>query len=587
MKVNSLSGFNGLNNYTRIRQNSAQNAFNKAYKHTYAGSERDFASAPVPLGAYNVVNFTGGYSIDLAQTVGRLPETAYPAGIRELAIKTLENGNLEDKTLIDVHKEKYGKISEMETLDEVKAEFPEFRDVLSDDEIEYVKNSFIDDVKQDRIEAFDPDVDLALQLLQMYWAEGFSLSDLKEYTNGKNIFSVLEKLNIPRLNSTYGSVLKLSNKEYNEKITGMMSERQKDAAVRRAEKKEGVYIPRGPLSDEHKKKISESLIKHYGENPEKTLEMSERMKRYYREHPQEREKLGLVLTTAWNLPEARSVRKKLSKFMGKKDISSNEFTKMMNEEMSTQNASNGETSAEKPTLKAFWRRNTWAREHWSKAMKKAWELVNSEKAGNTKEISQKTEILKNIEVIDIYPAALKNDMRKWLGESGYDLNKFTSDNFQAVITYGRDSKHKLNKYADEAIAVYFQDERRIDLRANMYQICMFMTMNDIMSEVMKMQKQPTGEYFANLGLCTAISSFLMNENNLPKVIGTEEVMNFYVDIFMSANDDVKKLLAKNLEGAYEIMKNGGENIEALKVAATTIKNAQALGNIMNFLSVEK
>ena len=39
----------------------------------------------------------------------------------------------------------------------------------------------------------------------------FSIEDLKEYTNGKKISGILEKFNIPRRNSTYAYVLKLSD----------------------------------------------------------------------------------------------------------------------------------------------------------------------------------------------------------------------------------------------------------------------------------------------------------------------------------------------------------------------------------------
>ena len=283
MKISSINNFNNIK-YSNTKNNLPY------LKNNQIVSYKNYAKMP-STNQYLAINpaFTGGYSLSLLETVKNLNDASYPPDIKALAQEVLDNGNPENKTLINVHKAKYGKINQMKSLDEVKAAYPEFNDVLSDENVQYNANSFIDDVRNGKLEWFDEDTDLALQLLQMYWADGFSINDLKEYTNGKDIDGTFKKLNIPKLNSTYANVLKLSDKKYNERFTSEMSKRLKGIERKKAEKRDGVYIPRGPMPDEQKKKISEGLIKHYAEHPEKLIEMSERMKQYYKEHPEERE----------------------------------------------------------------------------------------------------------------------------------------------------------------------------------------------------------------------------------------------------------------------------------------------------------
>ncbi len=540
MRVNGIIGFAALNNYPK-----------KAQKPTNCLSYANTSTIlPVTFEHFSsAINFKGGYSINLAQTVERLPESVYPEGIRELAIKTVDMGNPEDKTLIDIHKEKYGKLLQMETLDEAKAEFPEFAGVLSDEEIKYSPNSFIDNVKDDKIEAFDPDVDLALQLLQMYWAEGFSLNDLKEYTEGKNIFGVLEKLNIPRLNPTYGSVLKLSNKEYNERITGMMSEKLKEAAIRKAEKRDGIYIPRGPLTEEHKRKISESLIKHYGEHPEKGLAISERMRQYWLNHPEEAERLSLVAITAWALPEAKTIRKKLSKFMGLKDISPEEFAKMLNEERTN------EVIVKRPTLKSFWERNVWAKEQWSKCMSKAWKKVkNDEKMSSVPDYKVK-----------IYPDAVKNNILRWFRANGYDLSRFSDDNFMA-LQYGKRPVPKPNEYTGDAITAYFdEDDARSDLMADVYHVGIIKTLIELDSSLNLSKRNTKTVEIRKAMIGAGLALLCDGKPTKLKTLDTDEAMNLYLRLAMYAHGhgdmEAFKMFEGNIENAYELLSTNNKGLD--------------------------
>lgn len=314
--------------------------------------------APLPTVA-QYLSFTGGKSLDLSLTKAQIEKFgSFPPDIKENIEKELEKGNPDNKTLIDIHKEKYEDLSQLDSLDEIKFFYPEFKDVLSDSKVDYRKNSFMDDAKNGLVKGIDPNSDLAVQLLQLYWGEGFSLNDLKEQFGGRSLDGILNKLNIPKSDKVYGHYLKFSDKEYNARLTSKMSERQQNISRNKMIKREGVFIPRGPLTEEHKKHISEGLKRYYSENPDKVYDMSERQTKYYEEHPEEKEILSEVLKRAWGYSEAKTIKKAITKFVKKEKLNAN-----INEMIMSPN---------NETMKKFWNRNTWAKEQFSKCMKKSW-----------------------------------------------------------------------------------------------------------------------------------------------------------------------------------------------------------------------
>ena len=156
--------------------------------------------------------FTGGYSINLAKTIERLDILAqkksnlYPPNIREWAGMILEEGNKNSETLIDIHKKFYASLKDCLSIKEVKEKFPEFKDVLSENDVQFSKDTIFDSIKKGEMEFFDTEEDLSLQLLKLYWGEGFSLNDLKKYTNGKDLYHTIKKLNIPTVDRDYGHI---------------------------------------------------------------------------------------------------------------------------------------------------------------------------------------------------------------------------------------------------------------------------------------------------------------------------------------------------------------------------------------------
>lgn len=319
--------------------------------------------------------FMGGYSINLQDTFQNLDSSNYPSKIETMVQEELNNKNPNNKTLYDIHFEKYKGILDCYSLEELKEKYPEFNDVVSVYDTISTDDSFIGKFKSGDSEVFSLNEDLTLQLIKLYWGQGFSLNDLSKYVQenskdnkGFNFYHVMKKLNIPTMNSRYAGVLKLSNKEYNEKFTAELAIKILEAKEAKIQKEEGepIVIPRGPLSEAHKKHISEGLKRYYQTNPEKIYEMSKRQEEFYKLNPNKKEELSQVLLYAWNKTnEGKSVRKHLNKFL-KKYNNISEKQLLLQEEL---------TRESKNALKTFWDKNPWAKKSFSTAMLKGWDYV--------------------------------------------------------------------------------------------------------------------------------------------------------------------------------------------------------------------
>ena len=320
--------------------------------------------------------FTGGYSLDLAKTIQQLDKFAeknssiYPPNIREWAGLILEEGNKAKETLISIHKKYFASLKECFSLDEIKEKFPEFKDVISSENVTAVKGSVIDKFRKGELEYFDNDEDLTVQLIKLYWGEGFSTNDLKRYADGQDLYHTMKKLNIPTASRNYGHILKFSDPEYNERLMREMTEKRLATLDRKAQIETGepVYIKRGPLSAEHKQRISEGLKKYYQENPERIYEMSERQKEFYRENPEKSEELSRVLKKAWSVKPADRIKGALAKFLKGRKVEA------FDPELSPAKLNEEQSKA----MKAFWGLNDWARKAFSRNMQYAWKKVKEE-----------------------------------------------------------------------------------------------------------------------------------------------------------------------------------------------------------------
>lgn len=324
--------------------------------------------------------FTGGYSLDLSSTIKHLDKLAekksdvYPPQIREWAGIILEEGNKTKETLISIHKKFYENLKDCFTLEEAKEKFPEFKDVIPADSVKAHEGSFIDDFQKGKLEYFDTDEDLSLQLLKLYWGEGFSLNDLRKYSDGKSLSHTLNKLNIPTVDRTYGHVLKLSDPEYNERLTKQMTEKRLATMDRKAQENDGepVFIKRGPLSEEHKKHISEGLLRYYQQNPEAIYNLSGRQRKFYEENPDRAKILSRVATKAWHIFGADKIKAAMSAFMKRHNVKTFDSAKL--------ETPLSLTKEESSAMKKFWAENEWARKSFSKNMTYAWKKIKEEQS---------------------------------------------------------------------------------------------------------------------------------------------------------------------------------------------------------------
>ena len=370
MQINKISF---INIHPRFTQN------NQPQNTTPSDNRPEPPKSPLPTTAQYLA-FTGGYSLDLASTIKNLDKLAekksdvYPPQIREWAGIILEEGNKTKETLISIHKKFYESLKDCFTLGEAKLKFPEFKDVIPAGKVKAQEGSFIDDFQKGKLEYFDTDEDLSLQLLKLYWGEGFSLNDLRRYSGGKSLSHTLKKLNIPTVDRTYGHVLKLSDPEYNERLTKEMTEKRLASLDRKAQENddEPVFIKRGPLSEEHKKHISEGLIKYYQQNPEAIYNLSERQRKFYEENPDRARILSRVTTKAWYIFGADKIKAAMSAFMKKHGVKTFDTSKL--------ETPLSISKEESRTLKQFWAENEWARKSFSRNMTYAWKKVKEEQS---------------------------------------------------------------------------------------------------------------------------------------------------------------------------------------------------------------
>ena len=348
------------------------------------------------------ISFSGGNSLDLYKTFGLLHDKEERDGVeqepylvRREILNELEKRNPDGKTLIDIHKQVYGKLLFANDLDEIKSMYPTFRLVKNFEEVDFKDNKFIAEIKNGNNAIFNNKEDLSVQLIKLYWGEGFSLSDIAKQANVKpaTISAVMEKLNIERVTPYYGKLLKLSDKEYNERFTREMAEKMELIA---SQKRGEPYIPRKPLTKEQKQHISESLIKFYSEHPERIVEMSERQKEFFKKHPEYALVFRFVMFKAWNMESCAGIRKKLEDFLKRNKIS------LEKNEFMTNSLYLSKLQSEK--MKAFWEQHPYEKKKFGKAVEQAWKKIN-----NYKDI----ELIKCCADAPLFPKEVEADIVKW------------------------------------------------------------------------------------------------------------------------------------------------------------------------------
>lgn len=506
-------------------------------------------------------NFEGGYSINLAETIQKLDKLAaknsdiYPKNVREWAQMIIEEGNKGKDTLITIHKKLYENIKSCFSLEELKTKFPEFSDVKSASEVDVREGSLLDDIINGKLEYFNQEEDPALQIIKLYWGEGFSLNDLKTYTNGKDLNYVMEKLNIPKVNRHYGHVLKLSDVEYNERLTKQMAQKRLETMDIRAQQKDGepVYIKRGPLSAEHRQHISEGLLKYYRENPERLFAMSERQKKFYEDNPEQRDIMHRVMTKAWYMPNTPKLKSALSKYMKQKG-----FKTFDTDEITSPEKMSKEKSI---IMKRFWAENEWARKLISKNMEYSWKKVKEEQDMFYK--------------IDLTPELFKKRFFAWCDKLGIDSTDLSFDDFK-FYPHKPELNHcdtsKLNKYTRAFVDACPGDESQ--KMANTYQ----MTLIKFGKALKELDNAPVSRDTKDLAvtLRVFIHNALFDDTKLisgqptPRILDAQEVQAVYVSVTESLmrhheNRLIKQLL-QALNDSYNYLDKNWKAGESIRLS---------------------
>ncbi len=504
---------------------------NKQLKHSGYNSNSIQASSKLPTTMQYMASFTGGYSLDLGQTIKQLDKLAqknssvYPPHIREWAGMILEEGNKTKDTLISIHKKYFSNLKECFSLEEIKSKFPEFKDVITSDSVKTTQGSLLDKFQKGELEFFDNDEDLSVQLIKLYWGEGFSLNDLKRYADGVDLYHTMKKLNIPTVNRDYGHILKFSDPDYNERLTREMTEKRLAALDRKAQTEQGepVYIKRGPLSAEHKQKISEGLKKYYQENPERIYDMSERQKEFYRQNPEKSEEISRVLKKAWNVFGADRIKSALSKFMKSKGF------KSFNPESNPVELSKEQSKA----MKQFWGTNEWARKSFSRNMQYAWKKIKEENETFFTLRSTPTQLTKFIEQkAGMKPGTLNNDTI---------FNPYTH-------------KSSIDETANEICTKYTDIKGINNVMADTYQIAVL----NIVGALKDYRPQKKNKAFDELlDLATyTVKNNIAKDGKSYKIQYTEEAQQDFISLAayaaQSRCEELVNIVNKALDDAFEL-----------------------------------
>ncbi len=457
-----------IHNINPITINPYSNNYNTKNEKKTQAVYNNMHTLPPALTNAALLNFNGGASLNLKATLENLEflgatfnkmETVFPPRIKQAATELIAKGNPKDSKLVDVHKGIFGELKGCSSLDDIKALFKEeefFDDVLSASEVEFKPDSYSHKLVSGENPYFTKDEDLSVQLIKLYWGEGFSLTDLKTYTDGKDINYLLNKLNIPKRDKHYGYYLKLSDAEYNERITQEMKLKRMETMDRKAAQNEGepVYIPRGPLSDLHKQHISEGLIRYYQENPLACYNISKRQLEFYEKHPEQKLIFKEVLKRAWGLKSAEGIKKALSKHLKVSKVETFDVTDPI-----SMNAS------QRAAMKSFWLNNDWARKSHSKNMQYGWKTVKEE--------------LANPPYLINYPVGLISDVKDFAKAKGVNLE--VEDFICSYNTITQKFKH--NEKLFKTMQEYLDDEVNADTLASVFQYSIVKTIHNMAKEV--------------------------------------------------------------------------------------------------------
>lgn len=306
--------------------------------------------------------------------------------------------------------------------------------------------------------------------------------------------------------------MKLSDPEYNERLTAEMTCKRRLALDKKAQAQgEPVHIPRGPLSAEHREHISEGLKKSFRENPTRIFEMSERMKEFYRQNPEKSEELSRVMKRAWSVFGADRIKAALSKFMKGKGF------KSFDPEANPVNVPHEQSRA----MRQFWNANEWARKAFLKNMEFAW-----------KKIKQENETFFTMRTA---PSKLARFLEE---KAGLSKGTITLDTVFNPYT----GKSSFDEFSQKIAMQYGNVEGLNDVLADTYQMSVLKIIGELKD--MNLKKMPKKyQQFFDYARYTAQKNLPKNKNQAYKIQTTDEArMDFVALASYAAESRIPELV---------------------------------------------
>lgn len=540
MFVNKIAPFQ----FTKFSSTaSVQNRQNNSQNYTA------LQSYPAPSAAHylSMVNFTGGYSLDLEQTIEELEayekahnEIVFPPSVREAAKEIIKDGDAYKWTLIDVHKDVFGLINTTGDLDTIKSVYPIFKDVVSADDVEARPGSLLDRAKNGELETFNPKNELSVDLIRLLYAEGLSTTEIKKHTDNVDVYHMAhKKLGIPLLHPHYAHILKLSDKDYNERLMKAIVATKQDNAERVKQSTEPVFIPKRKITGDETATVGGELEKHFVQNPADVYNQSENQHLFYQEHPEIAAKLTDLVLVTWGGEKHSSLTDKMKKHFKKTGV-----------EIKIQDLDPFEiTPKNAKILKEFWKNNPWALKAFSDKMKNL----------RAQEIPERTP--KNANdgyLFKMAPSGLVVDFVAWKKEKGIFEQGFYNQFMEHDGSLKNDHKYKRTY---ELLSTFFKD------KSNSSILCTtnVRTVQDLHDAI------KNGELKDVEGVCNTIETFMHSvsgprydeeQGRVREFIKANEIGSLYQNIIMTLIKNGHKegakealdFLYKKLDENYEISK---------------------------------
>ncbi len=141
-----------------------------------------------------------GKSLTLEEQMKKLTQEQLPSSeISKLADEAILNKD--NKTIYDIHSEVYARLKECKTLDEAKALYPEFKNVIDAKDLNITKSMRVmTKIKNGEIEGLSID-NLSLTFLKKFYVELAGVSDKSKWfgITSAAIYNIAETLNIKKI----------------------------------------------------------------------------------------------------------------------------------------------------------------------------------------------------------------------------------------------------------------------------------------------------------------------------------------------------------------------------------------------------